>query len=252
VPGVYLLPNLLTSVGLFCGTYSIVQTMKEAYFKAAIAILIALVFDALDGRVARMTKTESRFGVEYDSLCDLASFGLASGLLIYKWALIPWGIWGWLAIGLFVCCAALRLARFNTQVGMTPQGHFVGLPVPAAAVTLAGIVLVYRYLGGSGLPDKHVALLLVTYGLALLMVSTLPYPSFEQFKLHKRQPLWLLVAIVVGLMALVAYYRVLIFASISIYVLSGPVLWLWKRARGKRLSSGDSSGEDGGTMEAVE
>ena len=223
--GVYILPNLLTSAGLFCGVYSIVQTMQGSYLRAALAVLAALLFDVLDGRVARMTKATSRFGVEYDSLCDLASFGIASGLLIYRWALIPWGAWGWLAVALFICCSALRLARFNAQVGLTEQGFFVGLPVPAAAVTLAGMVLMYKYLGRSGLPDKHVALLLVTYGLAALMVSNLPYPSFKQLRLHKRQPLWLLVAAVILLMFLVAHYQVVIFVGISLYVIAGPLVW---------------------------
>lgn len=224
--GVYILPNLITSVGLFCGVYSLVQTMQGAYVNAALAILAALLFDVLDGRVARATKSTSRFGVEYDSLCDVVSFGLASGLLIYRWALVPWGVWGWLAVGLFVCCSALRLARFNAQAGMTSQGYFVGLPVPAAAVMLAGMVLTYNYLGRSGLPDKTMALLLVTYGLAALMVSTVPYPSFKQLELHRRQPLWLLVVLVVFLTVGYAHYQVVVLGGISLYIFGGPVVWL--------------------------
>lgn len=115
--GVYLLPNILTSAGLFCGVFSLVQTMQGSYLRAALAILAAHVFDGLDGRIARMTNTTSRFGVEYDSLCDLVSFGVAPGLLIYSWSLVPWGAWGWSAIGLYVTCAAIRLARFNIMSG---------------------------------------------------------------------------------------------------------------------------------------
>ncbi len=245
--GVYILPNLITSVGLFCGVYSLVQTMSGAYINAALAILAALLFDGLDGRVARATRSTSRFGVEYDSLSDLVSFGLASGLLIYRWALVPWGVWGWLAVGLFVCCSALRLARFNAQAGLTPQGYFIGLPVPAAAVMLSGIVLIYDYLGRSGLPDKTVALLLVTYCLAALMVSAVPYPSFKQFELHRRQPLWLLVLLVAFLTVGYAHYEVVILGGISIYVFGGPVVWLVRHWLGleqpvAKAASDDPSG----------
>ncbi len=246
--GVYILPNLITSVGLFCGVYSLVQTMSGAYVNAALAILAALLFDVLDGRVARATGSTSRFGVEYDSLCDVVSFGLASGLLIYRWALVPWGVWGWLAVGLFVCCSALRLARFNSQAGMTQQGYFIGLPVPAAAVMLAGIVLIYKYLGHSELPDKTIALLLVTYCLAALMVSGVPYPSFKQFELHRRQPLWLLVLLVVFLTVGYAHYQVVVLGGISIYVFGGPVVWLlrhWLGLEQPVTAAGSQSGTGG-------
>ncbi len=222
--GIYLLPNLLTSAGLFCGIFSIVQTMNGSYQKAALAILAAHVFDGLDGRVARLTNTTSRFGVEYDSLCDLVSFGVAPGLLIYSWALLPWGAWGWCAIGLYVICSAIRLARFNIMIGRTDSGYFVGLPVPASATMLAGVVLIYRYVGRSGLPDKTMALLLLTYTLGLLMVSTVSYPSFKHLHLNRRQPLWTFVAAVTMLAVAVAAYQVFIFAGISVYVASGPAL----------------------------
>ena len=231
--GVYILPNLLTTAGLFCGIFSIAQTLERFYFTAALAILAALIFDILDGRVARLTKTTSAFGVEYDSLCDLVSFGVAPGLLIYRWALQPWGVWGWLATALIVCCAALRLARFNTMVSENSGGYFMGLPVPASATLLSSFVLMYSYMGRSGLPDKHVALLLVTYALAALMVSNLPYPSFKHMKLHKRQPLWLLVLAIIGLKFVIARFELLVFLIAGAYILSGPSVWAWRMAFGR-------------------
>jgi CDP-diacylglycerol--serine O-phosphatidyltransferase len=233
--GIYLLPNLLTSGGLFCGVFSIAQTMEGFYFTAALALLAAMVFDALDGRVARMTQTTSRFGIEFDSLCDLVSFGVAPGVLIYRWALMPWGVWGWLATALFVCCAAVRLARFNLLVGKVDGRFFVGLPVPAASLALASIVLIYNYLGHFGLPDKRIALLLVTYALAVLMVSSVPYPSFKQLNLHGRQPLWLLVVAVVVLQLFIARYDVFLFTGAMAYLASGPTVWAYYRLRGERI-----------------
>jgi CDP-diacylglycerol--serine O-phosphatidyltransferase len=239
--GVYLLPNLLTTAGLFCGVYAIAQILEAAYPRAALAIVAAQFFDILDGRVARMTNTTSRFGVEYDSLCDLVSFGVAPALLIYRWALMPWGVWGWLAAGLFICCAALRLARYNTTVGLADPGFFAGLPVPAAAVTLAAVVLMYKYLGRSGLPAKHLALPLLTYGLAALMVSTLPYITGKQLRLQRRQPLWLLIALILGLNFLIARYDLVIFLGATGYVASGPVVWLWRRRRSSRATAKPSA-----------
>jgi len=247
VRGVYLLPNLLTTAGLFCGVYSIAQTMDGTYFRAALAIIGAQFFDILDGRVARMTNTTSRFGVEYDSLCDLVSFGVAPALLIYNWALLPWGAWGWLAMALFVCCASLRLARYNTTVGTADPGFFAGLPVPAAAALLSAVVLMYKYIGRSGLPDKHVALLLLTYTAAALMVSNLPYITGKQLRLHKRQPLWILIVLILALNFLIAQYQLVVFVVAAGYVLSGPALWVWRRLRGRpgsRRSSVDARDED--------
>jgi CDP-diacylglycerol--serine O-phosphatidyltransferase len=236
--GVYLLPNLLTTAGLFCGVFSIAQTLEGFHFTAALAILAALLFDILDGRVARITRTTSAFGVEYDSLCDLVSFGVAPALLIFQWALMPWGVWGWLATALIICCAALRLARFNTMVGVASGGYFTGLPVPASATALASLVLMYSYIGKSGLPDKHVALLLTTYALAALMVSSLPYPSFKQMKLHKRQPLWLLVVAILVLKVLIARLELVAFLVAATYITTGPIVWVWRLFRAR--SGGDT------------
>lgn len=233
--GVYLLPNLLTTAGLFCGIFSIAQTLQGFYFTAALALIAAQVFDGLDGRIARITKTTSNFGVEYDSLCDLVSFGVAPGLLIYQWALLPWGVWGWLATAMFVGCAAVRLARFNTMIDVVDQGYFMGLPVPVASATLASLVFMYNYLGKWGLPDKHIALLLVTYLLAGLMVSALPYPSFKKLQLHKRQPLWALVLAIMFLQVLVAQYELVLFTGAVVYVSIGPVIALRRWLSGQRV-----------------
>jgi CDP-diacylglycerol--serine O-phosphatidyltransferase len=249
--GIYLLPNLITSAGLFCGIYSLVQTMQGNYPNAALAILAAQIFDSLDGRVARMTNSTSRFGVEYDSLCDLVSFGVAPGLLIYKWALMSWGVWGWSAVGLYVICSAIRLARFNLLVGRVDAGFFLGLPVPGAALMLSSVVLMYKYVGRQGLPAKHVTLLLLTYALALLMVSTVRYTSFKYLKLHGRQPLSTFVIAVLLLSFAVAAYPLFIFTGISLYVLSGPVMALvaWRRGD-KALGEAGGDDEDGPAVEA--
>lgn len=241
--GIYLLPNLITSAGLFCGIFSLVQTMQGRYADAALAIMAAQVFDALDGRVARMTNSTSRFGIEYDSLCDLVSFGVAPGLLIYKWALMPWGVWGWSAVGLYVICSAIRLARFNLLVGRVDPGFFLGLPVPGSAAMLASVVLMYRYVGRSGLPPKHVALLLLTYALALLMVSTVRYSSFKNLKLHGRQPLSTFVIAVLMLSFAVAAYPLFLFTGISLYVASGPAMAVmaW---RGGQRAFGDAGTDE--------
>ncbi len=248
--GVYVLPNLLTTAGLFCGIYAITQVIDGAYGRAALAIIIAQVFDVLDGRVARITNTTSRFGVEYDSLCDLVSFGVAPSLLAYRWALAPYGTWGWLAPALFVCCAALRLARYNTMVGRTDSHYFSGLPVPAAGAQIAAIVMLYRFLGRVYLPDKQVLMLVVTYGLAVLMVSTIPYITGKQLELHKRQPLWILLAGILLLNFSIARYQLVIFVGATGYVLSGPLLWLWRTAHGVTGAGAGSDSEQGPTAAA--
>src|SRR5262245_60262821 len=150
--GVYILPNLIATAGLFAGFYSIIASLRGEFLIAAVAIMAANVFDVLDGRVARVTHTTSRFGIEYDSLCDLVAFGVAPGILVYRWALEPWGTFGWLAASLYVTCGALRLARFNVQLDNVEKRHFIGLPIPDAAELLASIVLVYHSFGLAGAP----------------------------------------------------------------------------------------------------
>jgi CDP-diacylglycerol--serine O-phosphatidyltransferase len=222
--GVYIVPNLFTSGGLFCGFFSVVATIKEDYLLAAVAILIAQVFDALDGRIARLTKTSSQFGVEYDSLADVIAFGVAPGVLAYRWALEPWGVWGWLAASLYVICGALRLARFNVQIDTVDKKHFVGLPIPAAAAVVATTILMYFFLGGEGATNKHITLLLLIYVLAGLMVSSIPYYSFKEFHLHNRQPFGILLLSIIMIQLTIAEPQIMLFSVFSLYALSGP-LW---------------------------
>jgi CDP-diacylglycerol--serine O-phosphatidyltransferase len=232
--GVYLLPNLVTTGGLFAGFYSVISTFAGQYERAAVMILIAHVFDGLDGRIARLTRTASRFGVEYDSLSDLVAFGVAPGILVYKWALEPWGTWGWLAASLYVTCGALRLARFNVQVESVEKRAFVGLPIPAAADMIVATVLLYYFFGGEGATHKHIILLLLIYSLAGLMVSEVPYYSFKDIHWQSRQPFWLLIAVIVAFKIVIAQPQLALFLSISFYLVSGPVWWLVRRSRRSR------------------
>jgi len=229
--GVYVLPSLITTAGLFAGFYSVIAAFRADFFAAAVAILVANVFDVLDGRIARLTNTTSRFGIEYDSLSDVIAFGVAPGILVYRWALEPWGTWGWLAASLYVACGALRLARFNVQYESSEKRHFLGLPIPAAAEVIASTVLVYYYFGGEGPTEKHAILLLLTYALAGLMVSNVKYFSFKETELYRRQPFWMLVAVIVGLKLLIAEPQLMLFAGFSLYAASGPLRWAVKRAR---------------------
>lgn len=240
--GVYILPNLVTSGGLFCGFYSLVATIREDYLLAAIAILIALVFDALDGRVARMTKTASPFGVEYDSLSDVIAFGVAPGVLAYRWALEPWGPWGWLAASLYVICGALRLARFNVQVEVVNKNSFVGLPIPAAAAVVATTILMYYFLGGEGATNKHITLLLLIYALAALMVSTIPYYSFKDLHLRHREPFWILILGIILIQLTIAEPQIMLFSLFSLYTLSGPMYALVRLWLGEKQDEGAVGG----------
>lgn len=255
--GVYLLPNLVTTGGLFAGFYSVIATLAGQYEFAAVMILVAHAFDGLDGRIARLTRTASRFGVEYDSLSDLVAFGVAPGILVYKWALEPWGTWGWLAASLYVACGALRLARFNVQVESVEKRAFVGLPIPAAADMVVATVLLYFFFGGEGATHKHMILLLLIYALAGLMVSEVPYYSFKDVHWRSRQPFWLLIAVIVVFKFVIAKPQLALFAAISLYLVSGPAWWVARRTRrlrrreslhvadGSRAASGGAPPERG-------
>ena len=247
--GVYLLPNLVTTGGLFAGFYGIVATMQGKYELAAWFILISAVFDALDGKVARLTGTSSRFGVEYDSLVDLVSFGVAPGLLMYSWALQPFGKFGWLAAFLYVVCGALRLARFNVQVNTVESRRFVGLPIPAAAGMVASCVLLFYHLGGSG-TIKKVSVVLLIYVLAYLMVSNHSYNSFKDPELVKRQPFSFLVLAIIFIIVVVAQPEIMLFGMASVYMVSGPVNTLWKFF--KRKSPENKKTPEGGKTDSVD
>ncbi len=231
--GVYLLPNLITTAGLFSGFYAIIATLNHDYRLAAIMILVAQLCDVLDGRIARLTRSSSSFGVQYDSLADLIAFGVAPGILVYTWALKPWGRWGWLAATLYVTCGALRLARFNVQVGTIERRHFLGLPIPAAANVIAATVLMYFYLGGQGAAHKRVMMLIVIYAVAALMVSEFRYFSFKEVQLHRRHPFPVLVGLIIVAMLTIAEPEPMLFLGITTYALSAPVASLWRLLTGR-------------------
>ena len=237
--GVYLFPSLFTAGNLICGFFSIISTFNGDYIHATYFIILANVLDGLDGYAARLTKSTSQFGVEFDSLADVVSFGVAPAVLVYFWALIPWGTWGWLAACTYVVCGALRLSRFNVQSVAPAKGYFLGLPIPAAAEMIASIVLMYYFLGGEGSPSKHVTLLLVIYGLAGLMVSSFHYFSLKNSDLRKRHPFWMLVSAFILITLIIAEPQIMFFMIFLLYTLSGPLLWCLTTGKRRREKRGE-------------
>lgn len=215
------LPCLFTSASLLSGFYAIISAINGNFFNAAVAIIVAGVFDGLDGRVARLTKTTSLFGMEFDSLCDLVSFGVAPALLAYLWALEPYGRYGWLAAFLYVATTALRLARFNSMSLDRAPKDFVGLPCPAAAGMVATTVLFSRYLGATE-TVKHISILILVYLLSYLMVSNIRYVSFKHPAAKGKKTFPVTVAIVLLLILVAAEPPVTLFVIGGVYVLSGP------------------------------
>ena len=231
----YPLPCMLTCTSLFSGFYSIVASINGDFFPAAIAILIAGFFDGLDGRVARMTGSTSRFGMELDSICDMVSFGVAPALLAYLWALLPYGRYGWLAAFLYVAATALRLARFNSMAEETDKKHhdFVGLPCPAAAGAIATTVMFCHFLGATE-TVKHISILLLVYLLSYLMISTHRYLSFKKVKIGREKRFKVVVGMVLVLVLLASEPSITLFATVLIYVLSGPLLDLYTFRKEKK------------------
>ena len=224
--GIYLLPNLLTTGALFSGFYSIVAAMNQHFGSAAIAIFVAMILDGMDGRIARLTNTQSAFGMQYDSLSDMVSFGLAPSLVVYQWALFGMGKLGWLAAFVYTASASLRLARFNTQATSIDKRYFQGLPSPGAAAVLAGLV----WFGSSyGLIDGTTIgamCFLVTVIIGLLMVSNIRYHSFKEFDLKNRIP-FVTFLIIVPVFVLIAIEPALILFFLAIiYAISGPIYTL--------------------------
>lgn len=230
--GVYLLPNLITTGALFSGFYAIVAGMGGNFEAAAIAIFAAMILDGLDGRVARLTDTQSAFGVQYDSLSDMVSFGLAPALVVFSWGLGPLGKLGWAAAFLYAACAALRLARFNTQVDTVDKGVFIGLASPTAAAIVASMVWVgHGAEVGTGLA---IVAALVTVVAGMLMVSNFHYTSFKKLDFKGRVPfVMLLVIILVFSLVTIDPPRVLLVIAV-IYTCSGPAIWVWKSVRERR------------------
>jgi CDP-diacylglycerol--serine O-phosphatidyltransferase len=220
--GVYILPSLLTTGSLFCGFYAIIATFNGKYLYAAVAIAIAVLFDGVDGKVARLTRTTSRFGVEYDSLSDLVAFGVAPAILVFSWSLQPYGRLGWLAVFLYVACGALRLARFNVQLDTVESRYFRGLPIPAAAGLIVATFLFFKRLGiGAGGP-QNLFLLLMTLLLAFLMVSNIKYPSLKNLEPLKRKPFNTLVAMILTIVLVVAQPEIMLFIFACLYLVTGP------------------------------
>jgi len=220
---IYILPNLFTSMNLFCGYYSVLASVQLRFVEASIAILIGAVFDLLDGKIARATNTTSRFGVEFDSLADLITFGMAPALLMVLWVLEPMGRPGWLAGFLFMACGALRLARFNVSSSSSPD--FEGLPIPAAAAMNVSVVLLFHRLGISPEPFK-IMILVMMFGLSFCMVSSFHYKSFKNVCLLKKKTFNRLVGLILIFVAIAAEPHVFMFVAFSIYIFSGPVLTL--------------------------
>jgi CDP-diacylglycerol--serine O-phosphatidyltransferase len=231
--GIYILPNLLTTGALFAGFSAIIQATNDKFEYAAILIFVAMVLDGLDGRVARMTNTTSEFGVEYDSLSDMVSFGLAPALVVYEWALYSMGKLGWLVAFVYAVAAALRLARFNTHASLEKR-CFQGLPSPSAAALLASFIWVITDYNLNP-TDFRIIILIMTLVAAILMVSNVPFRSFKDLDLRGHVPFAVLLGIVTALVVVVYDPPRVLFAGFLVYTLSGPILWL--RHRGKNDST---------------
>ena len=231
--GIYVLPNIFTSLNLFCGFYAIIASIDEKFVAASIAIIIGVIFDIMDGKIARATNTTSKFGTEYDSLSDLVSFGLAPGIMIYLWALRPLGRIGWLAAFLFMACGALRLARYNSQVGIISSDQFVGLPIPSGAGMLATTVLFCHKFGMEGKVNPIFIMILI-YILSFLMVSTIKYNSFKKPELFRKMNFNVLVALILILIFIAAQPSVALFVLGLAYVISGPLITLRNHRRIKQ------------------
>ena len=242
--GIYLLPNLFTTAALFAGFYAIVAAMADRYEAAAVAIFVAMVLDGVDGRVARLTNTQSAFGAEYDSLSDMVSFGVAPALVVYQWSLFGMGKLGWLAAFFYAAATALRLARFNTQVQTADKRYFQGLPCPLAAAVVAGLVWFstdYGWQDATVMP----AAFAITVMTGMLMVSNIRYHSFKELDLKGRVPFISILVVVLMFVFVSSDPPLVLFALSVLYALSGPVLTLVsirRRRAARRAASGLSEG----------
>ncbi|GGY81615.1 phosphatidylserine synthase [Cellvibrio zantedeschiae] len=226
--GVYLLPNLFTTGALFCGFYAIVSGMDGNFGHAAVAIFLAMLLDGMDGRVARMTNTQSAFGEQYDSLADMVSFGVAPALVMFSWVLQDLGRWGWAAAFIYTACAALRLARFNTQIGVVDKKYFIGLASPMAAAIIAATVLtVSNYQPETVWAKSGLAILTAFVGLS--MVSNFRYTSFKSVDFRGRVPFGFMSLVVMAFALLIIYREEGLLAISVLYGLSAPAIWVLRR-----------------------
>ncbi len=237
--GIYILPNTLTLCGMFFGFFSILNSIKGNFEFAAWAIFIAGVFDGLDGWVARLTSSTTRFGIELDSLSDLVAFGVAPSIMVYKWSIAPFGRIGFAAAFLFTACGALRLARYNVQMGSTESKAFTGMPIPGAAGVLGAIVLFYEKIW-QGVPEKNIFILILTIFLSILMVSTLKFHGLKELDFKRRKPFWILVVFVVVLVAFVTHPPESLFVLAMVYLAWGIIenIYLMYRKRKREVIKG--------------
>ncbi len=235
---IYIIPNLVTTANLFCGFSSITSSIQQDFTAAAWFIMAAAVFDMLDGRIARMAKATSEFGVQYDSLSDLISFGMAPSILLYQWALAPYGRLGVLAAFLYVCCAALRLARFNVNTAIVSKAFFQGVASPIAAGSVATFVIFHAasgYPGEEDLISRPLVALVQALLLASLMVSTIPFPSFKELNWRARSSFGYLMIAVMLLVLLAVRPEITLFLVFVVYLL-GSLAWNgYRMASGRRL-----------------
>lgn len=224
--GIYLLPNLFTVTALFAGFYAIVVAMEGRFDNAAIAIFVAMIMDGLDGRIARLTHTQTAFGAQLDSLSDMVSFGIAPALVVYSWALIHLGKAGWLSAFIFAVAGALRLARFNIQLGKADKRYFQGLAIPSAAATVASMVWVGQDFGLTGMVVDVIAAI-VTVVIGFLMVSNFRYRSFKDFDIKGKVPFIVIIIIVLVYVLISIDPPEILFVIFLIYALSGPLAALW-------------------------
>jgi CDP-diacylglycerol--serine O-phosphatidyltransferase len=247
--GIYILPNLFTLAALFGGFYAIVMAMDGRFDQATIGIFCAMVLDSLDGRVARMTNTQSAFGEQMDSLSDMVSFGAAPALIAYLWTLKGLGRWGWIAAFVYCACAALRLARFNVNTTVVDKRFFQGMPSPAAAALVIGFIGLMTDLGISGTDRLGVFdVRWITFGIALFagltMVTNVPFYSFKGVHMKRSVPFAVLVAIALGIAVVNIDPPTVLFGVFVLYSLSGYVIYGWRRAKGLRTSVISTSTEE--------
>jgi CDP-diacylglycerol--serine O-phosphatidyltransferase len=235
--GIYLLPNLLTTGCLFSGFYAVVAAIDKHFAPAGMAIFAAMIFDTLDGRIARLTRTETFFGKEYDSLADMVAFGVAPGIVAYQWGVVRiaeyghhWDRFGWLACFFYVAAAALRLARFNARSAVADKRYFEGLPSPSAAAIVAAFVWFVSYWDEPGLGGL-IAAFLVTASAGALMVSRFGYPSFKQLNLDRRIRFVYLLLMILAIILIASDPSAMLLAMFGTYALSAPLLWVGRRVR---------------------
>ena len=233
--GIYVLPNLFTLAALFGGFYAIVMAMNGRFEMAAIGVFAAMVLDSLDGRVARMTNTQSAFGEQMDSLADMVSFGAAPALISYEWALKGLGRWGWMAAFVYISCAALRLARFNVNTAVVDKRYFQGLPSPAAAALVMGFIWLMNEMDYQG-ADMAWAMFAFCLYSGLTMVTNAPFYSFKDVRMKKSVPFVVIVMLALTIAVINIHPPIVLFALFVMYGLSGYVLYAWRRAKGMQTS----------------